>query len=183
MNITKERKYILIAGAVLLFLGLIYRFYPDLYDFFSVQEDIAIKQNQVEKYQSVIAGRKDLEKRKNILEKRLKSLEASLLSGRTASLAAVELQEKIKEAGRSAGGINIDSMRVMSTKKPEDSDYTRVPVRFTVTTDIRQLKELLYQLEAGPKLLIVQELRMDSQALRTPGQIRVTMTIEGIMQG
>lgn len=180
MELTRERKYILIAGVILLACGLVYRFYPALADVFSLEEEVAVKQAQIQKYQAVTAKKKGLQRKKNTLSKRLRALEKTLLKGTTTSLAAVDLQEFIKQVA-DAEGIEIESMRVMSPKQEEDSNYTLVPVRFVIESNIRQLKNLLFQIESAPRLLIVKELRVGSKAERTPGKIRSLIQAEGVM--
>ena len=180
MELNRERKYILIAGAVLLICGLVYRFYPMFTDIFSVNEKIAVMQAQVQRYQTIIAKKKGLEKDIRSLRNRLKELEKSLLTGTTTSLAAVNLQDFIKKIAE-AENIDIETMRVMSIKQKEDAKYTSVPVRFVIESNIRQLKNLLFQIESAPKLLIIRELDMDSLAHRGSGKIRSIITVEGMM--
>ncbi|MFO7839166.1 MAG: type II secretion system protein GspM [Desulfosalsimonadaceae bacterium] len=178
---TRERKYILIAGALLLSLGLIYRFYPVVADFFSVSETVAVKKEQIHKYQKVIAGKKGLQKQKKMLEKRLKTLEKSLLTGTTASLAAVNVQDFIKKIADTEG-IDIRSMRVLNPEsEKEESKYMMIPVRFSITSGVRQFTNLLWQIESAPRLLIIQELSLDSLASQKPGKIRATVTVAGVM--
>ena len=180
MQVSRERKYILIIGAILLAFGLIYRFYPALSDVFFLDQEAETLQAQIRKYQSVIAKKEGLQSEKSRLRNRLKSIEKSLLPGSTASLAAVNLQEFIKNAAE-AEAIEIDSMRVMSTRQEEGLDYTLVPVRFVINSNGRQLKNLLFQIESAPRLLIIRDLRVDSREERTPGKLRATMTVEGVM--
>jgi len=94
----------------------------------------------------------------------------------------VNLQEFIKKVA-DAEDIEIDSMRVMSARQEEGAKITLVPVRFVINSNARQLKDLLFQIESGPRLLIVGDLRIDSRAERTPGALRSVMTVEGVMPG
>lgn len=177
----RERKYILIAGALLLTMGLIYRFYPVITDVFSVSETVAVKKEQIHKYQKEIAGKKRLQKRKNLLEKRLKTLEKSLLTGTTASLAAVNVQDFIKKVA-DVEGIEIRSMRVLNPEsEKEKSQYMMIPVRFSIASGVREFKNLLYRIESAPRLLIIQDLSLDSLASQKPGKVRATVTVAGVM--
>ena len=178
---TRERKYILIIGAVLLVCGMLYRFYPAITGFFSVADEAAVKQAQIRKYQSVTAEKKTLQKQKSVLQKRLKKLEGSLLKGTTASLAAVNLQDFIKEIA-DANEIEISSVRVLSAETGEkDAKYALIPVRFSIISGVRQFKNLLYEIETAPKLLIVTELSVDSFHSQQPGIIRAHITVAGVM--
>lgn len=178
---TRERKYILIAGVVLLAFGLVYRFYPALSGFFSVADQAAVKQSQIRKYQSVTAQKKSLQKQKKGLQKRLKNLETSLLTGTTASLAAVNLQDFIKKIA-DANEIEISSFRVLSPEsEKEEAKYKLIPVRFSITSGVQQFKNLLYEIETAPRLLIVTDLSVDSLHSQKPGRIRAKVTVAGVM--
>lgn len=180
MELTRERKTILIAGAILLACALLYRFAPAISDAFSVGEEAEVMQAQIRNYQSVIAKQEGLQKEIRNLRDRLQSIEKRLLPGSTASLAAVNLQEFIKKVA-DAEDIEVDSMRVMSARQEEGARFTLVPVRFVINSNARQLKDLLFQIESGPRLLIVRDLRVDSRAERTPGELRSILTVEGVM--
>ncbi len=180
MELTRERKYILTAGAILLACALVYRFAPAVSDAFSVGEEAQVMQSRIRNYQSVVAKQEGLQKEIRNLRNRLKSIEKRLLPGSTASLAAVNLQEFIKKVA-DAEDIEIDSMRVMSARQEEGARFTLVPVRFVINSNIRQLKDLLFQIESGPRLLIVRDLRVDSREERTPGELRSILTVEGVM--
>jgi len=75
MELTRERKYLLIAGAILLACALVYRYAPALTDAFSVGEETELMQAQIRKYQSVIAKKKGLQREIRNLHNRLKSIE------------------------------------------------------------------------------------------------------------
>ncbi|MDA8404589.1 MAG: type II secretion system protein GspM [Desulfobacteraceae bacterium] len=180
--LTKERKKILAAGAIVLLLGGIYRFYPDIRAMVSVSDEIAIKQKQVATYAGIAAQRQQIEK-ENAFVKRLQSqTEARLLSGATTSLAAVEIQNILNVIG-TANNVKFDSMRVMKPEEDEKSGFIRLPVQFSMNSGIVQLRDILYKIEASPKLLIVKDL--DASLSSSRGQdalIRSTITVEGIMR-
>ncbi|MFP4533082.1 MAG: type II secretion system protein GspM [Desulfobacterales bacterium] len=181
MQITRERKYILIIGAVLLACGLVYRFYPALSGFFSVADQAAVKQAQIKKFQSETARKKSLQKQKSILQKRLKKLEGSLLKGTTPSLAAVDLQDFIKKIAE-AHEIEISSTRVLNVEtEADEAKYALIPVRFSITAGVREFKNLLYEIEAAPRLLIVTDLSVDTLHSQKPGKIRAHVTVAGVM--
>lgn len=181
MQISRERKYIFIIGAVLLACGLVYRFYPALSGFFSVADQVEVKHAQIKKFQSVAAQKKSLQKQKSMLQKRLKKIEGSLLKGTTPSLAAVNLQDFIKKIADS-NEIEISSTRVLSAKTEEEAaEYALVPVRFSLTAGVREFKNLLYEIETAPRLLIITDLSVDTLHSQQPGKIRAHVTVAGVM--
>jgi hypothetical protein len=149
--------------------------------FFSVADQVDVKHSQIKKLQSVAAQKMGLQRQKHNLQKRLKKLESSLLKGVTPSLAAVNLQDFIKKIS-DANEIEISSTRVLSAKtEAEAAKYALIPVRFTLTAGIREFKNLLYEIETAPRLLIITDLSVDTLHSRQPGKIRAHVTVAGVM--
>jgi hypothetical protein len=58
-----------------------------------------------------------------------------------------------------------------------------VPVQFSVSLTIRQLKDILYKIEASPKFfLTVESVRLSLAGAGAPGQIRCDIAVSGIMK-
>lgn len=180
--LNKERKMLLAAGAVLLLLGAIYRFYPDIHAMVSVSEEMALKQKQVETYAGIVAQKKQIEKENAVARRLQNQMEPRFLSGATPSLAAVEIQNTLNGIG-AASNVKFVTMRVMKPVEEENTGFIRLPVQFSMTSSIAQLRDIIYKIEASPKLLIVTEL--DASQSRTRDQmdlIRSTITVEGVMR-
>jgi hypothetical protein len=180
-EITRERKIILIGGAVLLILAAIYRFYPLIGPFFTGSDEIHIKQDIIIRYQNVVGHDRQVETEHARVRRMLSRAEAGLLAGATESLAAVEIQNIINTIAV-ANNIKIDTMQVMKTRDTEEVGYARIPVRFSFGSDILQLKEMLYRVETHDKLLIVTEINTGLAVRARSGEIRSTVTVEGIMK-
>ena len=58
MTLSKERKYILIVGGILLLLGLIYRYAPSLEGIFTPDDTIELKEQKLENYRRIAKKRK-----------------------------------------------------------------------------------------------------------------------------
>jgi len=180
--LNKERKMILAFGAVILLLGAIYRFYPDIRALVSVSDEMAVKQKQVETYAGIVAQRQQIAKENAAAKRLMIQVEARLLPGATPALAAVEIQNIIDDIA-GASNVTFDSMRVMKPEADEKSEFIRLPVQFSMNANILQLKDILYKIEASPKLLIVKE--FDASLSRSRNQnalIRSTVTVEGMMR-
>jgi Tfp pilus assembly protein PilO len=182
LKLTKERKYILFIGVVLLVLGVGYRFYPTVSSFFSASDEIDFKKKNIEKYLHAVSARKHLEKKKNQLNRELDRLEEKLLTSHTPSLAAVEIQGMINEIAQ-ANNVKVQTMQVLDAKDDSEIGYVAIPVKFSFNSNILQLKEIIYKIESPSKSLIIKELNVDTGSRSTPGEIRATMTVEGIMKG
>lgn len=181
LEITRERKIILIAGAVLLLLAAIYRFYPQIQPVFSGSDDIQLKQGIIGRYQNVVGRKEQVDADHARMRRILSRVEAGLLSGATESLAAVEIQNVINTIA-AANKIKIDTMQVMRTRDAEDAGYAMIPVRFAFGSDIPQLKDMLYGIESHDKLLIVSDVNLALSVAARNGAIRSTITVEGVMK-
>ena len=182
--LTRERKYILIVGAILLFFGLVYKLYPLIKGITGDNVQIAIKEKQLAKYRQSIEEGKQLQKRLEALTRTLKEGESGLLRGKTPSLAAVDMQN-ILSAITQNSDVQISSVRVLKPVKENGTSYLSIPVRFSLSLTTRQLKEILYGIATSDRYLTVREIRIN--APRRKGQkgrdmLRVDMTVDGFMR-
>ena len=181
IKINKERKYILIGGAVLLFFGMIYRFYPNIHGIVSVSDEIAIKKNHIVKYLNIVNQRERINKERINLNRILNRMESGLFSGKTPSLAAVELQNMLNEIAHT-NNVKIKTMQVLKETEPGEQIYIKIPVRFSFNSNVLQLKEILYEMAVSPKLLIITAMNIDLTRRKLGGNIRATITVQGIMK-
>ena len=182
LMIDKRRRYLLIAGAVLLLFGLAFWLFPFFEGIQGGQTDIATQKKRVAKYRQTVKGRGEIEARLASLNKSFERVEAGLLSGKTAALAAVDIQNIINEIALGSG-VEIKSMQVLSSQKRDSDLYISVPIQFTVSATIRQLKDILYKIEASPKFfLTVERIGISVSGAASPGQMRVDITVAGIMK-
>ncbi len=181
IEINRERKYLLIGGAVLLLLGALYRFGPGLVDFFSTADEVALKKNHVEKYLKRVSQRQGVEKARKDLNRTLERLESGLLTGKTPTLAAVEVQNILNEIA-GVTGVPVDTMQVLKPEENADAGYLRIPVRFSMRSNIAQLKGMIYGIESASKRLIIVDLSASTTARREGREeILSTITVEGVM--
>ena len=182
--VDKRRRYLLIAGAVLLLFGFAFWLFPFFEGIQGGQTDIAAQKKRVAKYRQTVKGRGELEARLVSLNKSLEQVEAGLLTGKTAALAAVDIQNILNEIALGSG-VEIKSVQVLTSQnQKQDAElYISVPVQFTVSATIRQLKDILYKIEASPKFfLTVERIGISVAGAGGPGQMRVDITVSGIMK-
>lgn len=180
-EITRERKIILIGGAVLLILAAIYRFYPLVGPLFGGTDEILIKQEIIGGYQNIVNQSPRIDKEHIRMNRMLAKAEAGLLSGVTESLAAVEIQNIINTIA-AANNIKIDTLQVLKTRDADEVGYAMIPVRVSFGSDILQLKEMLHRMETNDKMLIVSEVTSGLSIIARSGGIRSTITVEGVMK-
>ena len=182
--VDKRRRYLLIAGAVLLLFGFAFWLFPFFEGIQGGQTDIAAQKKRVAKYRQTVKGRGELEARLVSLNKSLEQVEAGLLTGKTVALAAVDIQNILNEIALGSG-VEIKSVQVLTSQnQKQDAElYISVPVQFTVSATIRQLKDILYKIEASPKFfLTVERIGISVAGAGGPGQMRVDITVSGIMK-
>ena len=93
MTLSRERRYILIGGALLLLLGMLYRFTPSLEGIFGSGEATALKEQKLANYRRIARKRQALEMQLDVLRQTLRRAESGLLSGKTPALAEVEASQ------------------------------------------------------------------------------------------
>lgn len=178
-RIDNRRKYILIVSAVLIFLGLIYRFMPSVQAIISPREEIELKEATLIKYQKMVGQARGLDKRLISLDDKLKQLESGLLTGETPALAAVEIQNILHKIARKSK-VEIKRVKVLKPMEVDQKNYLGVPVEFAITLTTEQLKEILYRLGTSPKYLRVKGVR--TRYTRRAGKINSSITVTGFMK-
>ena len=179
--LTRERKYILIGGAILLFFGLVYKVYPLLQGMTGGDAQIEVKERQLGKYQQSIEEGKELKKRLAALTGSLEQGESGLLKGKTPPLAAVDMQNILSTITQKSG-VATNSVRVLKPAKKEGTAYLSIPVRFSLSLTTRQLKEILYGLAVSDRYLTVREIRVSAPRRKGRDQLRVDLTVDGFMK-
>jgi len=180
-TLTKERKIILIGGAILLLLGLIYNLAPTVQGVFSDDEALALKEQKLTKYVAKVNEKTSLAQQAKALENRLRRIEAGLLTPKTPALAAVDIQTMIRDIAVRYGA-EVKTMRILSAVSSEDNAYMAIPVEVTLSSDVRQLVEVLYGIETSSRLLQVVDLTSRAAGGRSGNTILSTMTVEGYMK-
>jgi len=180
--LTKERKYILIGGILLLLAGAAYRFFPAIESVFAKSDEMVFKEMELEKYRAALRKKTVLQSERVAAERELARVEAGLLTPSTPALAAVDIQNMLNDIAEQKK-IVIRSMRVLEPKPVEAEQYLTIPLEVTATGSIRQLKEMLFRIENAPKLLKISTLRIRLPNYRRPEEIHTSFTVEGFMKG
>ncbi len=175
---TRERKIILIGGVILLLAGAVYRFYPEMTLYFGTEGAIAAKQEKVVKYRQMVAERKAATAQLEAMRGRLTALEAGLFEGETPALAAAGIQNTLTRIAEESG-IEIATIRVMSSEKAENLPYVGIPVQLTFHAAIGDLKGFLYGIQNDSKLLRVSEAQIRSDRRGRSEAVQANLTVTG----
>lgn len=177
---SKERKYILIIGVLLLTIAMAYRFMPESNS--ASQDEIAVKQEKLAKYREMAAQRATLESSLASLKEQVNKAEAGLSSGDTPALASADIQNIISKIAEKSH-VEISSVRVLKPEEAADSkEYLKLPIQLTFMSNTRQLKDLLYEIEASPKILTVGDMSVRVVRTKPDEQVQTTLTVNGYMK-
>ncbi len=184
-KIDRKRKYLLIVGACLLLGGVVYRVWPEINDIFADDNAIAIKKRQLVKYEKMVGSLSGLEGEITHLHDTLKKSEKGLLTGKTTALAAANIQQVVQDIAKKCQ-IEIKSVRVLKPKEVGGNHYLSIPVQLSLSGDIRQLKEFLYQIMISPKYLTVQDVKIIVRRRRrgraTVNLMSADITVNGFLK-
>lgn len=178
LRINKERRLILIAGAVLLLLGGLYQ--SSFFEELTGREELGLKLQRIMKYQDRIPQKVLLEKKRRALTKQVETLQESLLQGGTPALAAVSMQNRLNEIAANLG-LEIRSTRVLKPEFIKNTDLIAVDIQFTTDLTVKQLKQLLYEIEYSGRPLQVKALQLRKTSAAPMVQLQASITIEGLM--
>jgi hypothetical protein len=104
------------------------------------------------------------------------------LEGNTAAVAASTLQQLINRYAEESR-VSLDRVDIASDLQPEQSELVAIPARLSGRADIYGLVDILFYLQQGEKLLVIDELRVGVGATRSAGPnlslITWTMDLHG----
>jgi Tfp pilus assembly protein PilO len=176
----RNRRHMVMIAVALVSLALIYRFLPELKELVSFKEEIELKEARIIKYKKMVREGKGLARKLAALKTNLSQLESRLLSGRSPSLAGVEIQEIIQEIA-SRSNLRVDRVSVLKPKDIDKTPYISIPVNFSLMLSVRQLKEVLHAIESSRVFLKVTELTVRyHRSLKWDVQCQVT--VAGLMK-
>ena len=95
-----------------------------------------------------------------------------------AAVAASELQKLVKDT---AGQVRTEVRSERILPPVEHGEILEIPIEITVSGEIRQLVDLLSRLEAAPKLLSVQDLKLRVVNVSQPKELLATVTLSGFI--
>jgi len=180
----ERKKYLYLIAVVLFVLVVVYRIKPFLVQLTPSNDEIILKEATLVKYRKIIRKKGALETALKALAREVKNAEKGLLSDKTASLAAVEIQNILTEIA-AKNNVEIRRVQVLKPEKASAKGYMLIPVRFSLNTTIRQLKKIMCSIEREKKYLIfkkvvIRVIRIGP--INSTGTIRSDLTLYGIMK-
>lgn len=178
---TKERKYILIVGLILLIFGVMYRFYPSDLGLINRTSDHSLKEKKIFKYSEILGQKTDVEKHLKKLEQMAEKTNALFLKGDTSSLAAVNIQNILNQTANKVG-LSISRIDIGKENKLEEKGVIGIPVSLRIVSTTKQLRDMIYHIESSKKMLRIIEINSNVLRQRKPEQINSKITVEGYIR-
>jgi len=147
------------------------------------EAEIRMRAEQLARIEALIAGREKVERRLTELQGAHADAGQRLLEGGTMAVAASSLQLLLNRYAAESK-VTLERVDVVSQAGAPDS-ITQVPARIAVRGDIYGLVDLLFYLQHGQKLLVIDDFRaMDGQAGRSAdGLLTATVSLHGYYRG
>jgi Tfp pilus assembly protein PilO len=185
----RKRRKIIVAGLALMALpAMIYLFNSLNRSTHRFHEALNLKQDKLDKYRQKVLEKKVMERELLSLQTTFKQAEAALLTGKTVSLAAAEIQQIVTNITNAAGA-QIMTVRILQPDRSAKEMYLAIPVEVTINSTMRQLTQLLYKLDSSAKLLRIAKLGIKSRAGRSrlvrgasTANLITTLTVEGFVK-
>ena len=185
----RKRRKIIVAGLALIALAAMFYLFSSLNrSTHRFNEALNLKQDKLGKYRQKVLEKKVMEREVLSLQTTFKQAEAALLTGKTVSLAAAEIQQIVTNITNAAGA-QIMTVRILQPDRSAKEMYLAIPVEVTIKSTMRQLTQLLYKLDNSAKLLSIAKLGIKSRAGRSrlvrgvsTVNLITTLTVEGFVK-
>lgn len=165
----------------MLLAGFIYRFYPFGFEFLNGSSDLALKQKRIAKYSLAIQQKPYIDKHLATLSKIAGESAHLFLKGATPALAAVDIQNTLNGIAEKVG-VSVSRMDVQKEKKLEKENIVSIQVAFRITSTTRQLRDLMYYIEASEKLIRIIDIQSNVQRNKIPEEIASNIMVEGFIR-
>ena len=185
----RKRRKIIVAGLALMALAAMFYLFNSINrSTYRFNEALNLKQDKLDKYRQKVLEKKIMERELLSLQTTFKQAEAALLTGKTVSLAAAEIQQIVTNITNAAGA-QIMTVRILQPDRSAKEMYLAIPVEVTINSTMRQLTQLLYKLDSSAKLLCIVKLGIKSRAGRSrlvrgasTANLITTLTVEGFVK-
>ena len=144
----------------------------------SAEELVPAREQLLTRRQELLGRRESINAELASVNTRIATHAARFLSDATPAVAASELQKIAKEMASQAS-TEIRSERIL--QPVERGEMLEIPIEIAVSGEIRQLVDLLTRLEASPKMLTVQDLKIRVMNVSQPKDLLATMTLSGFI--
>jgi len=141
-------------------------------------ELVPVRERLLLKRQELIGTRAAITRELEYINGRVEQLSTRFLTAAAPPVAASELQRIAKDTA-TATGMEVRSERILPPV--ERGEILEIPVEIAVSGEIKNLVQLLTQLEAAPKLVVVQDVKIRVMNVAQPKDLLATITMSGLI--
>jgi Tfp pilus assembly protein PilO len=142
----------------------------------AAEELIPAREQMFARRRDLLARRDTIGTELQSVNARIDALSSRLLQAGTPAVAASELQN-IAKTMASQATTEIRSERILPPV--ERGELLEIPIEIAVSGEIRQLVDLLARLDAAPKFLTIQDLKIRVVNVSSPKELLATLTLSG----
>ena len=139
---------------------------------------VPVRERLLLKRQELIGTRTAIMRELEQINGRVEQLSTRFLAAAAPPVAASELQRIAKDTATSAG-MEVRSERILPPV--ERGEVLEIPVEIAVSGEIKSLVQLLTQLDASPKLVVVQDVKIRVMNVAQPKDLLATITMSGLI--
>tara|TARA_B100000315_G_scaffold72484_2_gene66030 strand:- start:3430 stop:3987 length:558 start_codon:yes stop_codon:yes gene_type:complete len=178
MNTTSREKIFLYVGGVLFGFTVLYLVIvkPIYSKHIEIQSKIEQKGMLLKRYKAILKRDDQLKKRVVYIKKEFDRMAKVLLVSAKPSLAASELQAILEDIIKKARSTVTN---IKNNKPIEKEAFYQIPIEITVDSTLRELKDIIYQIENSDKFLIVRDVNIRLVKSGDPEKLKTKFIIDG----
>jgi hypothetical protein len=140
------------------------------------EESIAAKRQQLERLTALIRSANSVQQSVDSMRSARSARTERIFRGPTPALAAAKLQELLRTYAEESS-VDLADVDVGGEPAADSTGLTAIPVRLSANSDIHGLADLLWHIENGGKLMIVDERRLNARSPRDDGTQHLSWTL------
>lgn len=178
MNTTSREKIFLYVGGALFGFAIIYLLIvkPVYRKHLEIQSKIEQKGMLLDRYRAILKRDDQRKKRVLYIKKQSDRMAKVLLVSTKPSLAASELQAILEDIIKKT---RTTITNIKNNRPIEKEAFYQIPIEITVESTLRELKDIIYQIENSGKFLFVRDLNIRLVKSGNPEKLKVKFIIDG----
>lgn len=140
------------------------------------EQSIAAKRQQLARLIALVTTTTSVQQAVDSMRSGRSTRAGRIFRGPTSALAAAKLQELLRTYAE-ASRVDLADVDVGGEPATDSTGLTAIPVKLSADGDIYGLADLLWHIEHGEKLLIVDEMRLNTRSPTDDGRQRLSWTL------
>jgi len=179
-SVSSRERLLIVVGTLagLLVLGWVFVVQPIRDRYRTAAELVPVREQILARRLELVARKGSIARDLETTNAQLQALSDRFLPASTPAVAASELQKLTKEIALKAS-TEVRSERILPTV--ERGELMEIAIEIAVSTEVRQLVDILSRLEQAPKLLAIQDLKIRVVNVAQPKELLATITVSGFI--